>query len=204
MLPNKIVRLIRAFKREIHALIEFIVVYAPSDYLGQFVRRHYWQFSAKIGSSPRFDRGTRLIGLGSIQIGKNFVLGENSVVAAGECKGIYIGDWVGFAPGCYVRSANHRADDIDIPFMLQGHEAKVISYLDRKFSVVIESDVWIGAHAIILSGAKISRGCVVAAGCVVGPGDYPEYSVLIGNPARIAGNRKKNAQRKILGASMEV
>jgi len=50
--------------------------------------------------------------------------------------------------------------------------------------VVIESDVWIGARAIILKGVRIGRGSVVGAGSVV-TRDVPEYSVVAGNPAKV-------------------
>ena len=50
--------------------------------------------------------------------------------------------------------------------------------------VFIGDDVWIGANATVLKGARIGSGCIVAAGAVVLKGDYPECSVLAGNPAR--------------------
>jgi acetyltransferase-like isoleucine patch superfamily enzyme len=50
--------------------------------------------------------------------------------------------------------------------------------------VEIGDDAWIGAGAIILKGARIGRGSIVAAGAVVTGGEYPENSILAGNPAR--------------------
>jgi acetyltransferase-like isoleucine patch superfamily enzyme len=47
----------------------------------------------------------------------------------------------------------------------------------------IEDDVWIGCHAIILSGVTIGRGAVVAAGAVVTK-DVPPHTLVAGNPAR--------------------
>ncbi len=58
------------------------------------------------------------------------------------------------------------------------------------FSIVIEDNVWIGRGATIISGAHIGRGSVIGAGAVVKE-TIPEYSIVIGNPARVVSNRKK-------------
>lgn len=49
---------------------------------------------------------------------------------------------------------------------------------------VIEDDVWIGPHAIIVGGVKIGRGSRIAGGAFV-TGDVPPYSVVSGNPGAI-------------------
>jgi maltose O-acetyltransferase len=49
--------------------------------------------------------------------------------------------------------------------------------------VVIENDVWIGAHAIILSGVTVGEHAIVAAGAVVRE-DVKPYSIVAGIPAR--------------------
>jgi acetyltransferase-like isoleucine patch superfamily enzyme len=48
----------------------------------------------------------------------------------------------------------------------------------------VEDHVWIGCHAIVLSGVTIGRGAVVAAGAVV-TRDVPPNSLVAGNPARV-------------------
>ncbi|RME76557.1 MAG: acyltransferase [Chloroflexi bacterium] len=50
-------------------------------------------------------------------------------------------------------------------------------------AVVIEDDVWIGSHCIILKGVTIGHHSVVAAGSVVHR-SVPPYSLVAGNPAR--------------------
>ena len=54
----------------------------------------------------------------------------------------------------------------------------------RSKLVTIGHDVWIGHGAIILSGRTIGVGAVIGAGAVVTK-DVPDYSVVVGNPARI-------------------
>ncbi|MBI1877960.1 MAG: acyltransferase [Chloroflexi bacterium] len=52
--------------------------------------------------------------------------------------------------------------------------------------VVIEDDVWIGSHCLILKGVTIGHHSVIAAGSVVRR-DVPPYSLVAGNPARHIG-----------------
>lgn len=46
------------------------------------------------------------------------------------------------------------------------------------------SDVWVGDNAVILAGVRIGNGAVVGAGTIVTK-DIPDFSIVIGNPARI-------------------
>ncbi len=50
--------------------------------------------------------------------------------------------------------------------------------------VVIEDDVFIGMHSIILKGVRIGKGSVVGAGSVVSA-DVPAGVIVAGNPARV-------------------
>jgi acetyltransferase-like isoleucine patch superfamily enzyme len=50
--------------------------------------------------------------------------------------------------------------------------------------VVIEDDVFIGMHVIVLKGAHIGRGSVIGAGSVV-TGTIPAGVIAAGNPARV-------------------
>lgn len=50
---------------------------------------------------------------------------------------------------------------------------------------VLEDEVWIGPHAIIVGGVTIGRGSRIAGGAFVTE-SIPPYSVVLGNPATIA------------------
>jgi phosphonate metabolism protein (transferase hexapeptide repeat family) len=54
----------------------------------------------------------------------------------------------------------------------------------RSKLVTIGHDVWIGHGAIILSGRTIGTGAMIGAGAVVTK-DVPDYSIVVGNPARV-------------------
>ena len=50
--------------------------------------------------------------------------------------------------------------------------------------IIIEDNVWIGGHAIVLKGVTIGAGSVVAAGSLVTK-DIPPRSLAVGSPARV-------------------
>jgi acetyltransferase-like isoleucine patch superfamily enzyme len=52
-----------------------------------------------------------------------------------------------------------------------------------RYSVVIEDDVYVGPHVVILPGVRIGAGAVVAAGSVV-TADVRPLTLVQGNPAR--------------------
>lgn len=51
--------------------------------------------------------------------------------------------------------------------------------------IEIGDDVWVGANSTIFKGVRIGNGCIVASGAVVVAGDYPDRSIIAGNPARV-------------------
>jgi acetyltransferase-like isoleucine patch superfamily enzyme len=63
-------------------------------------------------------------------------------------------------------------------------DAQSASSLAADACISIGEGAWIGARAILLSGAQIGAGAIVGAGCVVCT-DVPAWSVVAGNPARI-------------------
>ena len=116
--------------------------------------------------------------LNEISIGARSSLGDrNMIVAAG---GLEIGVDVMIGPEVMIFTQNHEITPV---------EEKLIEGTIQTKNVIIGDDVWIGARAILLPGAKIGRGTVIAAGAVVPGKEYPENVVLGGNPARIIKRR---------------
>ena len=60
----------------------------------------------------------------------------------------------------------------------------IVAAQDSEPAVVIGDDVWVGAGAALLKGARIGAGVVVGAGAVV-DFEVPAGAVVAGNPARI-------------------
>jgi acetyltransferase-like isoleucine patch superfamily enzyme len=108
-----------------------------------------------------------------VTIGDRCVIGKGSGVVGHER--IEIGDDVWTGHYVYVTDANHGYADPDQP-------------VGRQFAaprpVRVGSGSWLGHGALVLGGATIGEHVVVGAGAVV-TGDLPDYSVAVGNPARV-------------------
>jgi acetyltransferase-like isoleucine patch superfamily enzyme len=52
--------------------------------------------------------------------------------------------------------------------------------------VVVADNVWVGARAVLLGGARIGEGSVIGAGSVV-DFEVPPRSIAAGNPGRVVG-----------------
>lgn len=119
---------------------------------------------------------------GSITIGAHSSV--NQYVVMNGMGGIRIGDNVMIAAFCSMFAANHIIDRTDIPMRQQG--------MVSKGGIVVEDDVWLGTHTVILDGVTVGRGSVVAAGAVVSH-DVEPYNVVGGVPARCIGVRGTNS-----------
>ncbi len=113
-----------------------------------------------------------------ISVGRNFSVNTGALLDGRG--GITIGDSVMIGPQTVVVSSHHQSDVPTIP----------MASLDHVLApVVIEDDVWIGAHVFIKGGVRIGRGAVVAAGAVV-TRDVEPYAVVAGVPAARVRSRK--------------
>lgn len=56
--------------------------------------------------------------------------------------------------------------------------------------VVIGAYCFIGPHVLIEAGTRVGRGCIVRAGSVL-RGDFAEFSVIEGNPARVVADARE-------------
>lgn len=107
-----------------------------------------------------------------VVIGKNFQIGRYSEVASDVHFGenVLVGPHVSF-----VGRRDHRFDMPGVT-MWEGERCE-------DGCTEIGSDVWIGAHSVVLSGVKVGDGAIVAAGSVVTK-DVPPCEIWGGNPAR--------------------
>ncbi len=56
-------------------------------------------------------------------------------------------------------------------------------------SVKIGEYTFIGTACVLLPGTIVGKGCIIGAGSVV-KGNFPDYSVVVGNPAKIVGDTR--------------
>lgn len=119
----------------------------------------------------------------AIYFPQNVALGNNVYMNRGVFitarADVVIGDSVLIGPYTVINSGNHAYSDPDRAIRLQDHVSAPI---------VIEDDVWLGAHVTVLPGVTIGRGAVVAAGAIV-TRDVEPNSVVAGVPARAIKHR---------------
>lgn len=121
-----------------------------------------------------------VIGFGTIISYQDATIGNHVSIGPYNTFGhVDIGDYALTAQACHFLSGSHThgTDRLDIPIMQQAGCPERIK---------IGPDIWCGANVTVM--ANIGEGCVIGAGSVVTK-DIPDYSVAVGNPARIIRNR---------------
>ena len=119
-----------------------------------------------LGNKVRVHSGSRL----SVTSGAELVIGDNTAINY-NCifvarESIHIGKDCTFGPNVIIFDHDHDFRGLD---HMNGNAFK-----NKK--IIIGNNVWIGANAIILKGARIGDNAVIAAGTVV-MGDVPDNSV---------------------------
>lgn len=110
-------------------------------------------------------------GVGDVLIGDRTIIGIGNVII-GPVK---IGNDVMFAQNIVASGLNHGYEDVTLPPSVQ----KV-----NTAQITINDNVWIGANSIITAGVTIGKHAVIGGGSVVTK-DIPEYTVAVGNPAKV-------------------
>lgn len=130
----------------------------------------------KAGKNIMIHRGARF-GTGlNIEIGDNSDIGINADIPSDTI----IGNDVLMAPNCMIFAVNHEFSDTTIPIKRQG--------VTPKKQTIIEDDVWIGRNVTMTPGRHIHKGTIVGLCCVLTK-DFPEYSIVGGNPSKLIRSR---------------
>jgi acetyltransferase-like isoleucine patch superfamily enzyme len=110
-------------------------------------------------------------GVGDILIGDKTIIGIGCTLIGP----LTIGDDVMLAQNIVLSALNHSYQDVSVSPSVQEVTCKPIVISDR---------VWIGANSVITAGVTLGRHSIVGAGSVVTK-DIPDYSVAVGNPAKV-------------------
>lgn len=111
----------------------------------------------------------------NIYIGRNVQIFGPVHIAAIEGTNIWIGDDCLFSQNVNVRSGDSHS-------VIDSASEKRINW---SRSIAIGPHVWVGHSAMILKGATIGQDCVIAAGAIVVGKQYPNGSIIGGNPAKV-------------------
>jgi acetyltransferase-like isoleucine patch superfamily enzyme len=128
----------------------------------------------KIGKGTQIGSFTKLKAAeGPMEIGEHVVIGTGCCISSDK-GGVEIGDYSMCGPNVSIVGNSYRYDRTDIPMALQEKNSEGIR---------IGRDVWIGAGATVLDGARIGEGAIVSAGSLLN-GEVQPYTVVVGVPAR--------------------
>lgn len=163
-------------------LFFLFLYYGVVRYLPKFLGGKFWRYTIcrhifkSIKKGANIEKGA-FFGSGlDLCLGERSGLGVNCVVPSD----IVIGDNVMMGPNCFILNRNHAYDRSDIPMIDQG--------FSEKKQTIIEDDVWIGRDVIFTPGRRVKSHSIIAAGCVLCK-DFPEYSIIGGNPSRLIKKR---------------
>ena len=126
-------------------------------------------------------------------LGQNVFVGNDVVIGSGVkiqnnvsvYSGVTIEDDVFLGPSCVLTNVSNPRSQINRKALYEK------TRLRRGCSI--------GANATIVCGATIGRYAFVGAGAVV-TRDVPDYALVLGNPARIAGWISRHGHRMTAGA----
>ena len=145
-------------------------------------------------------------GGGKISLGRDFYFSSGKGVnpIAGNTQGaVYIEDGARLTIGAHVGMSSTRlwvhdsvtiGDNVKIGacVLITDTDAHPMDYMARRTTnegtksapIVIEDDVWIGAHSVVLKGVTIGARSIIGAGSVV-TRSIPADCVAAGNPCRV-------------------
>ncbi len=154
---------------------------APDVRLGEGVQIHRFinLYGCSIGDHTKIGA--------FVEIQKGAVVGKNCKISSHTfiCEGVTIEDEVFVGHG--VMFINDRYPRATMNGRLQTDEDWEV------ISILVKSGASIGSGATIMCGVTIGRNAIVGAGAVV-IHDIPDYSIVVGNPAKIIGDARKKTR----------
>ncbi len=122
-----------------------------------------------------------------LKLGKGVYIGHHNFLEASN--GLEIGE------GCQITSfITITTHSSHVSIRLYGRHyagADMVGYV--RGSVKIGKYTFVGPHSTIMPGTSIGKGSLIAAYSYV-QGDFPDFSIIAGNPAKVIGDTREKDQ----------
>lgn len=149
--------------------------------IGENVSFHGVYLLVREGGTLKIGNNTRIFGSVIVEWFSKIIIGNNLIctnkdllMRSHEKCSIVIGNDCLFADPSIYNSDYHGI-----------YDPTTLERTNYPSDVIIGDNVWISLKTIILKGVKINNQSIVGAGSVVSAGEYPERSMIAGNPAKI-------------------
>ncbi len=150
-------------------LFNMFVTHVPSHFVRLGVLR---ALGAEIGPKTWILRGTTILGITNLVVGKHCNIGFRCMIDA-RAK-ITIGDYVVIASDTHFITGTHDVYDPGFAAIFK--------------PITVHDCAWIASRATVLCGVDIGHGAVVAA-CSLVKDDVPAMDIVAGLPAKKVGER---------------
>lgn len=117
---------------------------------------------------------------GEPEIGENVYVGGMSEIYAVGAK-VVIGDNCDIASFVVINCSDSHKKVLGIQNEVERQD------------IILENNVYVGTQSFIGGGTCIGHHSVVGAGTIVPRGEYPPYTLIVGNPAKIKPGYYKTA-----------
>ena len=163
-------------------LYYYFAYYLPDSYgrfgkVYNFIRVYLCKkIFRKCGSIRTINRKVNFGSGFDVEIGNDSGIGANTTIP----HNTIIGNNCMISRNVFILNRNHSFSRVDIPINDQGFKPEK--------QTIIEDDCWIGMNSLLTPGRIIKKGSIIAMGSVLTK-DYPAYSIVGGNPAKLLKNR---------------
>ena len=136
--------------------------------------RIHGKSSIEIKNNVKLDRGVRILSANDskIIIENNVKIGLYTVINGGD--NVHIGDNTLISGFVYLQTSMHNFNNKEKTVQNQGF---------RHAGIVLDKNVWLGTHCVIMPGVNIKEGSVIGSSAVVTK-SVSQYKIMVGIPAR--------------------